>query len=482
MPATQQQCNRFINWRALKLSPAELFELESNYTENDINEAYEKFAFIFSADQNPGQETLVQPAFKLLVQIRNILIYPLDKNEENLKDNDFYRYYIYGTNPNSNSIYDQLEMHSKRIEQNLSINEDSAFFEAHAWAHKTPFHIEYLTQLVTKHPEIITYTYDKRSYSHPNENVVCCAAHWNQPALFAQLLELHADPTLKTEFGMSPVEIAISKQHTDILSCLQKKYGNAWLQSQFDTALNLGNPDHYEALIHMYEHFFPEKLPDTGTLIQNNPLLIPVLYRIKKINEQDYNLLIKAKIIGIPKLYQHVSIEEQQDPYLILALLAQDRSEETLRHIPFKKLNPAFCAALTDVWPEDDLERHVSWAASLCHSLAINKAIMLKVLAFTLATTLLCALAVHFFPLIMLVPALPECIISVLPGLELASLLLSSVFSYQYLTETYPEKQKINKILTDNNFFKPLPADDEPSMPPEQGQSSVCGYLRGLVA
>jgi hypothetical protein len=480
MPATQEQCHRFINWRALEFTPAELFELDLGYTKNDIKKAYKTFALIFSPDKNPGQEARVLPAFELLGGIRDYLIYTLETQEEDLEDNVFYRYYMQGMNPESNSIYDQLEARSKTVYDNLKTYKDTE------WAQEITPHIDYLTQLVTQHPELITYTYSNRNYSFAlsDKNIVYCAAHWNQPLLFAKLLELDADPTRQTEMGISPLDIAISRQCIDVLACLQTKFGAPWLQTHFDDIFSSGDDHNYEALFNMYEHFFPEQLSDTETLIQNKPLLIPALYRTNKIDEQHYDLLIKAKIIGMPALYLHLSAEEKQDPYMILALLAQDRSHKALDHIPFDKLNPAFCTALTDVWPEEDLKYHVSRALHRDeppYPNTVNQSTILGILAFTLVISLLCALAIHFWPLIMLAPALSLLSILLLPVLELTGLMLSLMMGQKYLTETLPEARKINTILTENNFFTPLPADHEPSMPPEQEQSSVCGYLRGLV-
>ena len=82
----------------------------------------------------------------------------------------------------------------------------------------------------------------------------------------------------------------------------------------------------------------------------------------------------------------------------------------------------------------------------------------------------------------MLAPTLTEIIISVLPALELVSLMLSSMMGIKYLKETYPESKKINKILAENNFFKPVTSDNAEHTLPAQEQSSVCEWVRGLVA
>ncbi len=469
----QEQCDTIIAWRTKNLSPQALFELPEvtylsqgerplgiKYTEEQIKKTYKRLALKFHPDKNPLNTDLAQQAFDVIKEAEDYLLYTIQRNVADVRTNTFYLYYHRNTIGNRTKE-DKIE---GMIREGYRLKESGQDMR-----HLVRGLSDYLAQNRT----LIHYECDDSvmwNFTTGGKSILYAAAQWNEPTLFSWLIENGADPLAKSSFGVSPLDIAITSNHREILKALadSSHFGAERLKNEMEKLCRVNDSTDADRLLEYYIDFFEDNFVIEDFMTEF-PLMIPALQHLGNLTPEEAIPLYKKAIIGRPELYRYLDEEERADLFILIATLAQDRTFDTLRCIPKDLLTPALITALCDFWPELEAHlnqdttnpfhrRHGEPRASTLPSFQ-------KVL-FTLLGTVICIamllLAYHFWPIIALWPKIfikgaVVPIGGILIGLGASGLMFSAKSGYEYATQVYPETRAINKILVENNFFKSTP-------------------------
>ncbi len=166
----------------------------------------------------PANQPNAGKVFKLLVDVKDYLLYTIDLSNPEPQKNVFYDHYYLGWYPNE-SLKGKLENLVKRI---YGLKEEKR---------DTTEKILAMKRLIEQQPDLIHHTKTKGHYSNQvfEKNIVYCAAQWNEAPLMKWLLTHYPsqiDTLTKTEFGVSPFDIAVREGHVDILKILRHHYGD----------------------------------------------------------------------------------------------------------------------------------------------------------------------------------------------------------------------------------------------------------------
>lgn len=466
----REQCVSIIEWRTRNLSPQSLFKLPEviyigqnehpisiNYTEEQIKSAYKRLARKFHPDKNRGNADLAKQAFDVIKEARDYLLYTINRDDSDIQTNAFYLY-LHKDTVGNHTQSDRIEGMIREGYRLKMSNQDMSSLVLN------------LFNYLKENPNLVHYecdSFNMCNYQTGGKSILYAAAQWNQSELFKWLLEQGADPLAKTNFGVSPLDIAITSGHYEILSALSDSpfFGKERLKAEMEKLFQVNDRCDADNLLKFYMDFLSDDF-DINAFIIQFPLMIPALHHLDYLSREQVLPLYKKYIIGCPELYRYLNEAERTDPFILIATLAQNRAPSILMHIPAQKLPPELITALCDFWPELECHinedttnpyssRHGEPRASTLPSFQIVKNILLG----TLICIVMLVLAYHFWPIIALWPEfiLQSIVMPIgagLVGLGASGVMISAKFGYDYATKVYPETCVINKILVENNFFK----------------------------
>lgn len=383
----------------------------------------------------------------MLEDAKEYLLFTTGGSHTTTSSNPFYAYYYLNWKPSAtpqgkfeNLVKQICDLKEKKLDSSHQI---SALYE-----------------LIEETPTLIHHTSDPRhfSFSLTYKNIFYFSVQWNEPGLLDWLLSRFPDQKnvlTKNEFGMSPLDFAVTKGHIAIFDILKKYYGADWVKAQLEAYINSDDIEDKFILLTCYEALFPDAI----STMMSNPLLLPALIKTGKIADPDSTKLKRA-MIGCPKLYTALDSDMRKDPYMIVAFLAQQPEEAWLHSLPLRDLDPKLAIALADHWPvlknrvQDALRRDAPPYPNYCSYAGFQKACLGVIFGIAVAYV-----TWHFFPIIMLWPEALAGMALILPATIVPlSLMLGPMFIGSYLGNIYPEARKINSILQQNGFFKPSPA------------------------
>ena len=479
----KEQCDTIIAWRTKNLSPQALFELPEvvylsqgdrplgiEYTEEQIKKTYKRLALKLYPDRNPLNKDLAQQAFDVIKEAQDYLLYTIQRNVTDVNTNSFYLYYHQNTIGN-NTKEDKIEGMIREGYRLKSGDQDMSHLVLN------------LSTYLAQHPALMHYECDSSNmlnFTTGGKSILYAAAQWNEPALFGWLLEQGVDPLAKTIFGVSPMDIAISSAHLEILRVLadSPNFGKECLKTEMKKLFLVNDSNNADHLLKYYMEFFKDDF-NIDDFITDFPLMIPALHHLGYLSREQAIPLYKKTIIGRPELYRYLNEEERADIFMLIATLAQKRTFGILVCIPKQKLTPGLITALCDFWP--DLEVHINEDTSNPYNSRhgqprASTLPSFQQLQYALLGTVICivmlVLAYHFWPIIALWPEIILASIvgpigGTLIGLGTGGLMISTKWGYDYATKVYPETRAIHKILGENNFFKSATPPETDTAPAE---------------
>lgn len=477
----KEQCDTIIHWRTKNLSPQALFGLPEvlylsqnyrplgiKYTEEQIKKTYKRLALKFYPDKNPLNKDLAQQAFDVIKEAQDYLLYTIQCNVADVNTNTFYLYY-HGNTIGNRTNKDKIE---GMIREGYRLKKDGQDIR-HV--------VSRLSNYLAQNPDLIHYECDSSNswnFTTGGKSILYAAAQWNEPTLFSWLIENGADPLAKTIFGVSPLDIAITSNHREILGVLANSshFGAERLKTEMEKLFRANDSSNADSLLQYYIDFFGDDF-DIAKFMAEFPLMIPALHHVNYLTLEQAIPLYKKTIIGRPELYRYLNEEERADLFMLIATLAQDRRVGTLMCIPKDLLTPALITALCDFWPY--LEAHINEdttnpyhprhgqprASTLPNFQNVQYALLGTIICIAMLV-----LAYHFWPIIAVWPEIIlESIVvplgGALIGLGAGGLMISTKLGYDYATQVYPETRAINKILVENNFFKSTtPPESDPAL------------------
>ena len=466
----QEQCDTIIAWRTKNLSPQALFELpevvylspndrplEIKYTEEQIKKNYKRLALKFYPDKNPLNKDRAEQAFDVIKEAQDYLLYTIQRNVANIATNEFYLYYHRNTIGNRTKE-DKIE---GMIREGYRLKEGGQDMR-HL--------VRSLSDNLAQNRALIHYECDSSNllnFRTGGKSILYAAAQWNEPTLFSWLIENGADPVAKTIFGVSPLDIAITSNHREILRVLASSshFGADSLKTEMEKLFRVNDNSNADSLLQFYIEFFKDDFVIDNFMTQF-PLMIPALHHLNYLAREQAIPLYKKTIIGRPELYRYLNEKERADLFILIATLAQDRRLDTLMYIPQDPLTPGLITALCEFWP--DLEFHFNqdttnpshWRQGQPRGSTLPN---FQNVQYALLGTVICiamlVLAYHFWPIIALWPEilLKSIVMPIggaLIGLGAGGLMISTQWGYDYATKVYPETRAIQKLLIENNFFK----------------------------
>jgi len=476
-----QDCQRIIAWRNNKITPQQLFALpEANYVhesqhrrpldikynEREIKQAYRQQSLKFHPDKNEqAHREIAQEAFDVITAAKDYLLYTIKKNNVDISNNIFYLYYHADVIANATKE-DRLE---NIIKEGYRLKNISQSLEFTVFA---------LKKHLSQHPALVNYECDDSNWTNVTtggKSILYAAAQWNEPGLFSWLLDQGADPLAKTNFGMSPLDIAITREHLPIIDILaqHESFGEHWIKTELFKLFSDNEVNNQDQLLTVFLRIFPTEY-NAAYIIEQFPVMIPALHHHNMITAEEAYPLYKTTIIGHPKLYACLNKTEQSDKFMIIATMSQDRSFDTMTLISQQNLEPAFITAVCDIWPDAIAhlnptysEFHPNYGKPKRSNLTTFNDLKNTILITALSISLV-LIAYHFWPIIALFPGV-VLLSFVLPigaasiSLGVAGSLRTATTGYEYLTKVYPETKAIRRLLVENNFFKPsTPPDTDP--------------------
>lgn len=472
---TVEEADRILSWWQNDLTPEDIFGLEKfdlelsrrlaiifshriscPYDQTAVSTAYKSLRRAYHPDKYPNIKPddkiindKMKQVFQLLEHAKDYLLYKINSDDTSIAsaNNLFYDYYHAGMHPGNTpesrfqnvvtKIYDLRKQHS-----DIDISSQ----------------IEALKNLITDNPRLIHHMNTDRylsSWDTSNKKIAYCAVQWEEADFLKWLLDNYPteiDLLAKTSFDMSAIDIALKNCHLKVFEVLKNYFGEAWLIEQLYQYIRVdARSTNAAAQLALYQRIMPTRID----IFKPDPLLLPALIEMGIVADPD-GFKLKQAIIGCPEMYLKLNEEMRQDPYMIVAFLAQQAQPDRdgLYSIPLKKLDPGFATALADHWPilEWDVSRVLREAKSpltATYDMFYYSCIAL------LVAVILALLVWQFWPIIVLWPEpILEVIVIVLSGV-VPAYLVPVMFVGNYATKTYPEARKINTLLAENNFFKP---------------------------
>ncbi len=220
-----------------------------------------------------------------------------------------------------------------------------------------------LKELLEEKPELLTFEPREEFDFHGLflfSTVLGAAAASNDVEFFKWLLEKNVDPLQLNGQGLNALETALRYGHTNIVDALEEVKGKTYFYSKLQQLLNKSTQleERYPFTDDVFRYLKTKKLlsPETiATIIEKNPYRIFLFTKLGYLTKEQSYALLKKKIIGTPGLYAYMDKELQNDPYMVVATVAQTKS---LSSDYLKRLPDYFSYMLIHIWPE--LEKNIS--------------------------------------------------------------------------------------------------------------------------